>query len=485
MRATELALVGFGALTVSLLLFHCSRKLALLVVLFSLCLLGLHVLAEGWRLQAVPLYLSALIGPAIYLCGVSQPLRASAAIVVALLVCVGGAGCYCVPVISFPPPDGPLAIGTRSFFARDMARTEQYGRERGRPRRVAFQIWYPTTQSSGPMAPYRDRRSLSWKTQHLRLVKTHAYSGAPPLRAGGPWPVVFFSPSSGGYRSQNTYLAESLVSNGYVVVGFDHLDTSSRVAFPDGFIAHSLPDVWLNLDSRAALARSLPKTRSILSTNVEDMRYVLSVLQNCQPEMGFAEICQVMDFSRVAAVGHSFGGAAAAELCRVDSRFQTGVNMDGWMFGDVNARGVSTPFLFMAAGESLANRTVSRTHEDLPPPGVWPDNEVGLGEWGDRNFREVVQRSTEAWGGCSVRILDATHGSFADMVLYRRALPWGKQEGLTPETGHRITRNLVRAFLDEIVKGQQGRFAAEAASFSPQIEMQCHPPLQTRLTRED
>ncbi|MCU1293194.1 MAG: platelet-activating factor acetylhydrolase plasma/intracellular isoform, partial [Bryobacterales bacterium] len=458
MRSTEIALLGFGAIAASSFpLFQRSKKIAVFLAVLSLFLLGLHVLIEGWRLQAVPLYLGLLMAPLLYSPGVWQPLRVSASVVTLVLVCLGAALCYSIPVISFPAPDGQLAIGTQTFFSRDMARTEQYGPERGHPRRVAFQIWYPAAHPSGPTASYRDRRTLSWKTYHLRYVETHAYSEAVPLRAGGPWPIVFFSPSSGGYRSQNTYLTESLVSRGYIVVGFDHANTSSRVAFPDGLVAHSLPDVWLDLDSRAALKRSLPKTESILATNVEDMRYALNMLQNCQPEMGFAKICQVMDFGRVAAVGHSFGGAAAAELCRLDSRFRTGVNMDGWMFGDVNASGVPKPFLFMIEGGSPGTGASCHSSQDIDLAGMeaWPNNEPGIGEWGDQHFRTVIQSSIAAWGGCSVQLLGATHGSFADMVLYRRSLPWAKENGIAPETEHRIIRDLVRAFLDETLKGQK------------------------------
>ena len=294
-------------------------------------------------------------------------------------------------------------------------------------------------------------------------MKTHSYVDAPFSNAAPKRPIVFFSPSSGGFRSQNTFLTEYLVSNGYVVVGFDHPDTSSRIVFPDGYIAHSLPDTWVNISSRATLARSEAKTENIMETNVRDMQFVTDAFQNVKPGTPLGRFSEKMDFDHAAAIGHSFGGAAAAELCRIDSRFKTGLNMDGWMFGPINERGVGKPFLFMVEGYPLA----------APDAGPFEDNENGIGRMGDRQFYDAIQTSLTRSGGCAIRLIGGNHGSFSDLVLFQREWPWRRSEDLDPAIAHQVVTEIVKAFLDQYLKGESSEMKVVTSRYARFIEARC------------
>lgn len=46
-------------------------------------------------------------------------------------------------------------------------------------------------------------------------------------------------------------------------------------------------------------------------------------------------------------MGHSFGGAAAAEVVRQDKRFKGGINLDGRLFNPVLKQGLDRPFLLL------------------------------------------------------------------------------------------------------------------------------------------
>ncbi|MFL6449393.1 MAG: thioesterase domain-containing protein [Bryobacteraceae bacterium] len=156
---------------------------------------------------------------------------------------------------SVPPPSFPLAVMRPIAAALEQADLG-WGDRSSSPVSV---VEVPGTHDTMFKAPHVD---------HQQYVRTHAAIGAAPQPSAGRWPVVFFSPSAGGYRSQNTFVVESLVSHGYAVVTFDHPDTSSRVVFGDGSVMHSLPDVWLNLSSERNWKASVPKTESILTMNV-------------------------------------------------------------------------------------------------------------------------------------------------------------------------------------------------------------------------
>ena len=54
-----------------------------------------------------------------------------------------------------------------------------------------------------------------------------------------------------------------------------------------------------------------------------------------------------MNLQSVGVFGHSFGGAAAAEICHLDDRFKAGIDLDGDPYGDVIKTGLNQPFMFI------------------------------------------------------------------------------------------------------------------------------------------
>lgn len=70
-----------------------------------------------------------------------------------------------------------------------------------------------------------------------------------------------------------------------------------------------------------------------------------------------------IDFGRVFAIGHSFGGAASAEIVRKDSRFTGGVDLDGQLFNPALKLGLDRPFMLLGR--------VNHTAEDATWNQVW------------------------------------------------------------------------------------------------------------------
>jgi predicted dienelactone hydrolase len=363
---------------------------------------------------------------------------------------IGFVARYRMPVISFPEPPGHFGIGTQTFYFADPNRAEEFAATPGGRRRFVAQIWYPARSTNGPMAPYRDANALTWRTAQLRFVKTHAHIDAPIAQTPKRFPVVFFSPSAGGYRSQNTFLTEFLVSYGYIVIGFDHPDSCARVAFPDGSVMNGLPDAWLNLNSRAALEQSSVKTEKILKANVEDMQFVFNELMRGSGDAKLDSIVKHMDLSRVAAIGHSFGGAAAAEICRTDPRFKAGVNMDGWMFSGVMEYGIPKPFLFLLEDDPLWFHN----------QGPFPDNFDGMARLGTLEYHQCVRRDAALYDAQVATLLDGAHLDFSDLALLEKPWPWARKKPVSIETMHHAVSKLVLAFLDQTLEARENQLAS-------------------------
>jgi dienelactone hydrolase len=398
---------------------------------FLVCAILLaHSTWEGWRLQAAPVYVAGalLVGLASF-----PRLCASAA---ALCGAVGLLACYAIPVFALPTPTGPHRVGSRTIHMSDTSRRE---RHRSGPRRFVAEVWYPAAaNAAGERAIYRDPGALTPRSHHQRLVKTHAIRGGAALANAGGWPLVFFSPSSGGYRTQNTFLCEELASHGFVVVGVDHPFSSSRVVMSDGKTIHSLPSDWLQIATQASWRASIPFVEATLETRAEDVLHAWKELER--------DAKLPADFSRAAAIGHSFGGAVAAELCRRDRRFRTGANFDGWMFQAVREQGVAPDFLFAMEDDPLWARN----------EGPFPDNYDGNARLGTKEYHDTIRMSLRRHGGYLWRPQGAGHGDFSDLALYLRWPMRGQSFASERRVRrlHRETREMVLALLNKHLKGE-------------------------------
>ncbi|HEX5047500.1 MAG TPA: hypothetical protein VFX89_10295 [Gammaproteobacteria bacterium] len=84
---------------------------------------------------------------------------------------------------------------------------------------------------------------------------------------------------------------------------------------------------------------------SMLQYWVEDIQFIADTLGDLQaPVAGFSSSIDTAGFG---VLGMSYGGAAAGEFCKVDSRCKAGVNLDGTQFGRRWNQPVAAPFLML------------------------------------------------------------------------------------------------------------------------------------------
>jgi pimeloyl-ACP methyl ester carboxylesterase len=85
------------------------------------------------------------------------------------------------------------------------------------------------------------------------------------------------------------------------------------------------------------------KDNSLVEYWVQDNKFIADSLAQLQaPVAGFREL---LDLERMGVFGMSYGGAAAGEFCKIDSRCKAGVNLDGTQSGRHWDRKVPVPFL--------------------------------------------------------------------------------------------------------------------------------------------
>lgn len=355
-------------------------------------------------------------------------------VVCAALITVGPASAWALPVPEFPEPSGRFPVGTQVMEWS----TSSVGADRDDGGRVLVtQLWYPAepSASDAPRMPYLGRTEAESHTVSRALAdyaglpgflldglpraRSHAVSGAPVSRTGGRFPVVLFSPGLGGVRTQNTAWAEELASHGYVVAGVDHPYDSAAVVLEDGRTLRTRVRATGDEAKDAALAEGWTWARAA------DLRGVLTRLTRLDRGDGDGTLAGHLDTGRVAAAGHSMGGAAALQAARQDRRFDAVIDLDGFPHGP-------------AGGQ-------------LGPPVLALTQEIGPGT--DPDYLPRLTRVLEAGTATNYRLTvpGTAHLTFTDAPLYLPPIP-GVVGSLDRTEGHRLTAAASLSFLDATLR---------------------------------
>jgi len=333
--------------------------------------------------------------------------------------------------LSLPAPTGSAAVGRTTLALTDRDRVDPWVPEAG-PRRLMVTLFYPAVRGTGNRASYVDideARALvdfaqlgpEFTAERLAGARVWSRTHARPLP--GRRPLVLLSPGFTVPRHTLTALAEDLASRGYVVAAVDHAYESVGARFPGGV----LPCSACELPGTVGIA-------PIALSRAADLSFVLDELRH-HP---------LVDQRRVAVVGHSMGGDAAATAMRADTRVDAGVNLDGPM---LPSEPLGRPFLLLG------------TLDDHLPGGafdpswdaVWP-HMVGWKRW--------------------LTVTDADHFSFTDLDLLVHQAGVDLPMPLDPGRGVQLTRAYVGAFLDLHLRGIPQRLLAGEAAFFPEVRFQ-------------
>ncbi|MFL1897966.1 hypothetical protein ACJWDR_02605 [Streptomyces tauricus] len=264
------------------------------------------------------------------------------------LIATGPVAAWAFPVPVFPEPSGHFAVGTRVMQWTDANRPETATADPHDRRTVVVQLWYPARKSpaGAQRAQYLGRTEHEARTVSDALARgaglpgflidgvprahTHAVFNASVASGGGRFPVVLFSPGSGGVRTQNTAWAEELASHGYLVAALDHPYDSAAVVLTDGRTIRTTLTSTGDRDKDAASAADATAVRAA------DLGFVLTQLGRLDRGEIAGPLTGRLDTGRVAATGHSMGGAATLQAARQDRRFDAVIDLDGYPHGPLS-----------------------------------------------------------------------------------------------------------------------------------------------------
>ncbi len=279
--------------------------------------------------------------------------------------------------ILLPELTGPHQVGLTHLEVVDESRADPFAPEPATPRDLMVTLFYPIAAAStadssdgsalapqfaGPAtASYIDAllrlpegtaERLTTRARHYHHLDVHGVAAVNNNNSteSSPLPLILFSHGFGFTRGLYSALLSELASWGWAVAAVDHPHDAGIVEYPDGRAARRPEDWTWPLD---------PGVRErALDARVRDLLCVLARLGNASA---------AIDTSSVAALGHSFGGAAAVQMLRSSGAVAAAADLDGFLYGPVVRHGTRKPTLVLGFPEHLAT-----DDPDAPAEPGWP-----------------------------------------------------------------------------------------------------------------
>lgn len=284
---------------------------------------------------------------------------------------------------------GRYSVGTETFTITDNSRREIFGNASGN-RKIPVRVYYPAKPESSTMQPaavFSERKLAAVKkTYHIKsmpeeMLTAKFYLNAP--HADGMFPVILFSHGYNGYVEGNNMLCCCLASEGYFVASVGHAFEACENDYDDGFDEYDRTINRCMYDSvLGALAAQKKVLRFRGTPEKAYAEFDRFQRKHCRfimervPEWGSDMLCALEHVKsrygdnvvagRVAAAGHSLGGAAAYWLCRNSGEIACGVNIDGGIFGEYDGYDMDKPFLQIGCEENRNVETLPLLNKKAP-----------------------------------------------------------------------------------------------------------------------
>ena len=304
-----------------------------------------------------------------------------------------------------PAPAGPFPVGVVDWDldSPEEATLTSDARSCG----ITTQLWFPAEPGTGRgRAPYDTGKTSLLSAE--RWITTSAVLDAQVATVEPRYPVLLFFPGWDGKRATYAAIVQDLASRGFVVaaIGYD----SEDCAQPDqGGASPRTTD--MDFSSAAAFKRTVQVADTKITRVASSATRVLDALEDLDRRDRRGRFTGRLDLSRIAAIGHSLGGAIALQIAWLDPRIKAAIDLDGWLFDAAPEGWIRQPFLIMGSDGPA------------PPPYDPAKDEP------QRRYRSILDEETARrlhtglarFGGVQITINASRHEDFSDSPYQSRA----------------------------------------------------------------
>ena len=332
--------------------------------------------------------------------------------------------------IALPAPEGAASVGVWEGEL-ETGREDTLTPRAGDRRRLAVSIWFPADPDTGTAKPWASAamgaalsRQFPFPAGFEQGVTGHARLGASP--AGDDLPIVIFSPGLSFPPALYQSFFEDLASRGYVVAAVSHPHGVSLIEYSDGTTLDMA--AWPRFPSQPEREAFLARHAAVWT---DDLRDVLDWISAGAPG---TPVSTRLDLGRIALLGHSYGGTAAARLS-ADPRAKAVVLMEGLVRDPDNPQFRGS----LVAGAPLLHL---------------------IGGYNRVEFVGAQYRPGEGAPVYQAVVNGTGHANFSDLIyLYRRHADadWHRRHRYELDPGRvlQISRDYIAAFLDRYLNGAE------------------------------
>ena len=383
--------------------------------------------------------------------------------------------------VHLPEPTGPHNVGTLTLHLVDAERENSFTEDKDDKRELMVQVWYPAKPEVDAQptfyAPKNEEAiKILFGTKAspprklkpeiidsiIRPLKTHSFKDAPVSFTHSTYPILIFSHGYLGSMNQYTVQAEYLASHGYIVAAVNHTYYANIAIMPGESIITYKGKVNFGDAKKAD-----QQLTDIVAVWTKDISFVVDELESLNEPGSDHALAGRIDFSRMGIYGHSFGGAAAGEVCSLDPRFKAGVNMDGYPYGHAIERGMSIPFLFIKAAREPANKPL------LKARGMSVEDYDAIM---DRLFDTSLAFSKMSRPGYIITFDKMRHLNFSDLPYFAHLSAFGKfvVGEFDPQEGGELINDLTRTFFDKYLKNENIAMPPQSVADHPLASVISH-----------
>jgi dienelactone hydrolase len=231
----------------------------------------------------------------------------------------------------------------------------------------AVDVWYPAADDAAagaPKATYDQTTPLpdglkSFVPDEFNTVFTMEAYADVPASTEGPFPVVLFGHGASAFRMASSGLLAGIASWGFVVVSADYRERGVETQLP----------------GQPALSLDPGRDRRLMLASLD--------LATQEGDRTGSVLHEVVDGSRVGAVGHSAGGTTAFDVLD-DPRVGVAV---GWASSAPSTRPAAEPSMLIGGSGDPAVTSTQLQQQYASLPG--PKRRVEIGDAGHNSFTDL------------------------------------------------------------------------------------------------
>ena len=332
-----------------------------------------------------------------------------------------------IPLKDVAKTSGKYFVGTQNFQLVDSTRSMWFTDDIKSFRTLSVKMWYPADENSlSERAPYVDQYELIAKALSTSLgVPEALMSRAGAVKCNswlntdisiGNFPIVIYSHGHQSLKIANTFQAEEIASNGYIVIAPDHTYDAALTIINEDKIIYTRSKLP-NSDEEAEDSEMIKRVKEQLNIRVEDISFVIDkMIEKFSKDKQFN---QSADFENIGIFGHSFGGCTAIMAANNDNRIDAILGLDAYFL-------------------PLPNYIIDK---DINKPFV----HLGQTSWGDSNNYELMK----IWGSNNNQnsfhfsVEGSKHNDFTDFSQFTK---------LTRKFGSgKVPRKIMRNIMNDVM----------------------------------